>query len=186
MVHMERMISRAIDAAPERAVASQGLGSGDAAPVDAIMGQIRTALGELRCVGSERLAKRGVSMTTMHLLSMLQHHGTLSMSRLADLLDVSLSNATGLVDRMEERGLVERVRDDEDRRLVLVRCSGGGTELLSDTQLLKDEWLRKVLLSLEPGQLRCVQDALQYVRAAVSAVGTDPDTASNWHAHTTN
>jgi DNA-binding MarR family transcriptional regulator len=150
------------------------------------MAEIRKALEELRCVGSERLAKRGVSITTIHLLSMLQHHGTVSMSRLAELLDVSLSNATGLIDRMEERGLVERVRDDEDRRLVLVRCTAGGAELLTDTQLLKEEWLRKVLLSLEPGQLGCVQDALRYVRTAVSAVGADPDTASHWHAHTPN
>ena len=43
------------------------------------------------------------------------------MSRLAELLDVSLSNATGIVDRMEERGLVERVRVPDDRRVVLVR-----------------------------------------------------------------
>ena len=62
-----------------------------------------------------------MSMTHMHVMWLLQHHGDLSMSRLAELLDVSLSNATGIVDRMEERGLVERVRVPDDRRVVLVR-----------------------------------------------------------------
>ena len=40
------------------------------------------------------------------------------MSRLADVAGVSLSNATGLVDRMEERGYIERTRVPEDRRIV--------------------------------------------------------------------
>ena len=69
-------------------------------------------------MGGDRMRQGRVSMTHLHILSMLDHHGELPMSRLADLLDVSLSNATGLIDRMEERGLVERVRDPDDRRVV--------------------------------------------------------------------
>ena len=65
------------------------------AQIDAILGELRVCLGELRCVGSERMVKQGVSMTHLHVLSLLDHHGELTMSRLADLLDVSLSNATG-------------------------------------------------------------------------------------------
>ena len=49
---------------------------------------------------------------------MLQHHGPQTMTRLADMLDVSLSNATGIVDRLEDRGFVERVRVKDDRRIV--------------------------------------------------------------------
>ena len=50
-----------------------------------------------RCAGTGRLVKAGVSMTHMHVMWLLQHHGDLSMSRLAELLDVSFSNATGIV-----------------------------------------------------------------------------------------
>ena len=52
----------------------------------------------------------GISMTQIHVLTLLEHHGEMPMSRLADMLDVSFSNATGLIDRMEENGFVERVR----------------------------------------------------------------------------
>ena len=55
----------------------------------------------------------------------------MTMSRLAELLDVSLPNVTGIVDRMEERGLVERGRDADDRRLVTVsvdRCGRATVE----------------------------------------------------------
>src|SRR5690349_17062831 len=90
----------------------------DAALIASIMKELRAGLGELRCVSSEGFVKQGVSMTHLHLLSMLDRHGPVPMSRLADLLDISVSNATGLVDRLEERGWVERVRDREDRRVV--------------------------------------------------------------------
>ena len=83
-----------------------------------------------RCAGTGRLVKAGVSMTHMHVMWLLQHHGDLHMGQLAEFLDVSMSNATGIVDRMEERGLVERVRVPDDRRVVQVRPAPAGLQAL--------------------------------------------------------
>ena len=41
-----------------------------------------------RCAGTARLVKAGVSMTHMHVMWLLQHHGDLPMSRMAEFLDV--------------------------------------------------------------------------------------------------
>lgn len=151
--------------------------------IDAIIAEFRGALGELRCVGSERMVKEGVSTTNLHVLSILGHHGTLTMSRLAELLDVSLSNATGLVDRMEERGWVGRERDREDRRVVIVRLAEGGRRKLSDIQLVKEDLIEKVLLRLDPEVLHCVRLALRALREAALDVAADPSLASHWHVH---
>ena len=70
-------------------------------------------------------------MTHLHVMWRLEEPGELTMSRLAEFLDVSLSNATGLVDRIEERGLVERSRVPDDRRVVLVRLTGGRAQRAS-------------------------------------------------------
>jgi len=64
----------------------------------------------LKCASSERVLRLGISMAQLHILYTLQRTGEMPMSRLAELLNVSLSNATGLIDRIEERGLVERTR----------------------------------------------------------------------------
>src|SRR3954452_11998897 len=77
---------------------------------EAIVDELHQMIGSLRCAGTGRMVKAGISMTHLHILWVLEHHGALPMGRLADLLDVSLSNASGLIDRMEERGLVERFR----------------------------------------------------------------------------
>ena len=66
----------------------------------AIAADLHAALGELKCLGSERLVRLGISMTQLHVMHVLDRHGELPMSRLADMLDVSMSAATGLVDRI--------------------------------------------------------------------------------------
>jgi hypothetical protein len=77
--------------------------------IDGVVDELHAMIGSLRCAGTGRMVKAGISMTHLHILWVLEHHGDMPMSRLADLLDVSVSNATGLIDRMEERGLVERI-----------------------------------------------------------------------------
>jgi DNA-binding MarR family transcriptional regulator len=93
----------------------------------------------------------------------------MAMSRLAEMLDVSLSNATGLIDRMEERGLVERVRDREDRRVVVVRPAGRGREALDEVQLMRDDLLRRVLARLDRDAIVGLAEAMADVRDAVVA-----------------
>jgi DNA-binding MarR family transcriptional regulator len=152
--------------------------------VETIVGQFRASLGELRCVASERLVRHGVSMSHLHVMTMLERHGDLPMSRIAELLDVSDSNATGLIDRMEERGFVERVRHPDDRRVVLVRVSDHGRQILTDVEGLRDELLRRVLARLDDAQLRRLAAAVSDVQGAlVKAASEDPTAFSHSHSH---
>ncbi|HXK03214.1 MAG TPA: MarR family transcriptional regulator [Verrucomicrobiae bacterium] len=53
-------------------------------------------------------------------------------------------SAVGLVDRLEERGLVERTRQGTDRREVHLRLTGRGEQLLSDLSQAHYSELRKL------------------------------------------
>jgi DNA-binding MarR family transcriptional regulator len=142
--------------------------------IDAIVGELHRMIGSLRCAGTGRMVKAGISMTHLHILWVLEHHGELTMSRLADMLDVSVSNATGLIDRMEERGLVERVRVPDDRRVVIVRASADGARIRDEIEALKQDRMRSILGRLEPDQLTRVLAALgDLQRAVVEEIGTD-------------
>jgi DNA-binding MarR family transcriptional regulator len=153
--------------------------------VERIMDEFHVAMRELRCAGTERLVKAGVSMTHLHIMGLLSRHGETSMSRIADLLDVSLSNATGLIDRMAERGLVERVRVDEDRRVVLVRLSERGQAQLDELEILRRDLLQKILGRLHPAQLKRLSKSLTDVHEAItSLVATDgPEVLGTAHEH---
>jgi len=137
--------------------------------VQGIVDGFHDIIGGFRCAGTGRLVKLGVSMTHMHVLWMLQHHGDLPMSRVADLLDVSFSNATGLIDRMEERGLVERVRVPDDRRVVLVRISSGGAQALDEIEAVKQDRLQALLGRLDGAQLARLAQSFDDVRGAIAA-----------------
>ena len=139
----------------------------DQTPKERIASGIHDMIAGFRCAGTGRLVKAGVSMTHMHVMWLLQHHGELPMSRMAELLDVSFSNATGIVDRMEERGLVERVRVAGDRRVVLVRIGERGRQALEETEAVKQDRLQAILGHLDKTQLNRVATALDDIRGAV-------------------
>lgn len=168
MVHVMRTIEEPTPYGPETTYPTA-----EDALKDRIIANFRETMMALKCIGSERMVKLGVSMTQAHVLSMLQRHGDVPMSRLADLIDVSLSNATGLIDRMEERGYVERVRVPDDRRVVIVRMTDTGRRLMDDMELLRENTFRQVLDRLAPDQLTGVDQATADLRDAINGE-TDP------------
>jgi DNA-binding MarR family transcriptional regulator len=155
----------------------------DDASVEGIVSGIHDMIVGFRCAGTARLVKSGVSMTHMHVMWLLQHHGALSVSRLAELLDVSFSNATGIIDRMEERELVERVRVPDDRRVVLVRIAPKGLDAIEQTEALKHDRLAAILGHLNSAQVARVATALTDIRGAVAAEFGDDYLSGHDHLH---
>jgi DNA-binding MarR family transcriptional regulator len=142
-----------------------------------IIADFRATMTRIKCASSERLLRLGISMAQLNILYTLQRSGDMTMSRLADGLNVSDSNATGLIDRMEERGFVERTRVPEDRRIVMVRLTDTGRRLLDEVDALSDELLRSTLARVKPSQLAGIASAVAELRAAVESAtsGTYPD-----------
>lgn len=151
--------------------------------INRITDELYVMIGSLRCAGTGRMVKAGISMTHLHILWVLEHHGDLTMSRLADLLDVSLSNATGLVDRMEERGLVERVRVPDDRRVVLVRASADGARIRDEIEALKHDRIRSILGRLPAERLERVLGAITDLREVVDDDLGPDHLADHVHSH---
>ncbi len=156
----------------------------DQTTIASIAAGLHDMIAGIRCAGTGRLVKSGVSMTHMHVLWLLEHHGDLHMGHLADFLGVSMSNATGIVDRMEERGLVERERVADDRRVVEVHLTDGGREALETIEALRQDRLHGILSHLDTGELERVAAALGDIRAAVAAeLGPDVGVAHNHPPH---
>jgi DNA-binding MarR family transcriptional regulator len=147
-----------------------------------VVADLRASFGEVKCIGSERLVRLGISMTQLHVLNLLDRHGEMAMSRLADMLDVSMSAATGLVDRIEERGYVERIRVPSDRRVVLARITDAGRQLLDDIDSVQTEILDRILDGLDETQLTRLAAAMVDLRTAVDAIVTD-HASGGYHTH---
>lgn len=158
-------MTRTIDTEPQPTVTVAA-----ADPTSAIITDFRATMSQLKCASSERLLRLGVSMAQLHIMFTLQRSGEMTMSHLADVLNVSLSNATGLIDRLEERGYLERHRVPTDRRVVLVEVTPAGQAMLEEVDALSDNLMRSVLERLPMSQLRGVAHAISALREAVDAV----------------
>lgn len=141
-----------------------------------IIADFRSAITTLKAISNERVLRLGLSMAQLNILYTLKRWGEMPMSRLAEMLNVSLSNATGLIDRIEERGLVERSRVPEDRRIVMIRVTPAGEQMLGELDILSDELLRSVLGRLSPIECAAVATAFGSIRDALTdAAGGLPD-----------
>ena len=79
---------------------------------------------------SRELAPGGVSFAQFFLLDALVTAETLTMSEIAARMGNTTAAATGLVDRLENLGHVERAHATDDRRKVRVRATATGQALV--------------------------------------------------------
>lgn len=118
-------------------------------------------------VGMFRGWHRGaLSLIHLNVLAVLEAQGPLSMGQLADGLDVSDASATGIIERMERRGLVERRHATDDRRLVQVHLLEAGSSVFSDLQAHRREHLHRLLQELSDAELAGFLAGLRAMRAA--------------------
>ena len=75
------------------------------------------------------LGELGLSPVQAQALRLLAPGGTVAMRDLASALACDASNVTGIVDRLESRGIVERRSATDDRRVKVLVLTPAGTEL---------------------------------------------------------
>lgn len=72
----------------------------------------------------------GVTGSQFFVLKRIREYGRMTVSAAAEEIGVSLSAVTALVDRLVKAGLVTRSRDEDDRRLVWLKVTPQGEEVL--------------------------------------------------------
>ncbi|MEZ5287750.1 MAG: MarR family transcriptional regulator [Vicinamibacterales bacterium] len=84
-------------------------------------GQLPALAGELK-----------LSPVQCHVLHLMEPEQPIPMGRLAETLACDASNVTGLVDRLESRGLVARRPSDADRRVKVLVLTPAGSRLRAE------------------------------------------------------
>ncbi len=110
--------------------------------------------------------EQGLSVAQLDVLRRLHHHGPIPMRRLAEQMNCEASNLTGLVDRLEIRGLVERRPDPADRRIRLLALTPEGEAVSHQGWVAMTR--RCPLTRLSPERRRLLSELLR------EALGTPP------------
>jgi MarR family 2-MHQ and catechol resistance regulon transcriptional repressor len=74
---------------------------------------------------------------------------------------LSQPSITGVVDKLEERGLVERVRSKEDRREVLIAITEKGDDTYAKGMELHRQFVNKAFAALDEGEVEELMSVLK-------------------------
>lgn len=121
-------------------------------------------------ISSRDLAHRhNLTAAQLLCLRLLKDHDALSAGMLANALSLSPQTATGLIDRLEARGLVCRVRSTNDRRCVLISLSKAGLATIEAAgPMLQDRFVER-FDALAAQRRRTLRHALEAIVALLEA-----------------
>lgn len=109
------------------------------------------------------LQEFGVSGPQLWALRTVHGSGEITVGGLADGMYLHISTVSGIVDRLQERGLVTRVRSDHDRRVVRLRLTPRGRALLRRAPEPPRSRVPAALQRLETRKLRTVREGTRQI-----------------------
>jgi DNA-binding MarR family transcriptional regulator len=80
-----------------------------------------------------------ISSAQLNCLLSLYENGPLPPSQIAKLIMINSSTVTGIIDRLEQKGLVKRLRISDDRRIITVELTKSG-KLLAENAPPPIQW----------------------------------------------
>ena len=132
----------------------------------------------LRRAFDRRAAALGVTRAQWRVLARLGREDGLRQVDLAEALDVEPITLCRMVDRLSDAGLVERRRDEEDRRAWRIHLTPAAGPLTEQLRALGADFLGEALDGVSKAELALVMDIMKRVRATVAGNAANSRRAS--------
>ncbi|MGH2871446.1 MAG: MarR family winged helix-turn-helix transcriptional regulator, partial [Solirubrobacteraceae bacterium] len=108
----------------------------------------------------------GIRARTFALLAFLSHVGPISQQALGQYGGIDASTMVALIDGLEALGVIERRRDQRDRRAYLLHLTAAGRRVLETGGRLTTDVERELLAPLKPADQRRLVELLKTVAGA--------------------
>jgi len=123
----------------------------------------------------KNLLRLDLNVAELRILRVLREQGSSPMNRFCAATMLSQPSITGVVDKLEERGLVERVRSREDRREVLIAITAKGNQTYLEGMDLHRQFVEKAFSGLEDDEAQSLVSLLKKLADASDAVVKAPE-----------
>ena len=132
---------------------------------EAFLGLLRTAA-VLDHANDESLRQYGITGTQFNVLRILRGAGEAGLCGrdVGERMITKVPDVPRLLERLEKAGLINRVRDEKDRRHVTARISAKGLELVEEILSRGDSNVEKRFSMLSEEQLKVLIEAMDTIR----------------------
>lgn len=103
------------------------------------------------------------------ILREIQQHKRLSLGVLAKAASLSNATVTGIVDRLEARNLVRRIRNETDRRQIFIEITAAGVEVLQTAPPVLQESFIRGMQKLQKWEQEQILSSLKSVASIMNA-----------------
>jgi MarR family transcriptional regulator, organic hydroperoxide resistance regulator len=110
-----------------------------------------------------------ITMAQLKCLFFISNQGSTNSRKLAEALRVTPTNITGIIDRLVKHGLVSRVGNVQDRRVLTLRATNKGEALVAKLRERKRSRFSKVLACMGVDELMVLHCGLTSLVRAIEA-----------------
>lgn len=103
---------------------------------------------------------KNISINDMHILEAVGIQEPKNMSTVARTLSVTVGTLTIAINNLVKKGYVERIRSQEDRRVVLISLSEKGVKAYKHHRAFHDKMVLSVLKDLDSEETKALTNAL--------------------------
>lgn len=124
----------------------------DWTPCQSALSQLFRTHHKLHRTLQTRVDQHGVTLAQFELMMRLREAPGLTQQEVAERLDVTKGNVVGLIDRLAERGFVERRADADDRRLNCLFLTDAGERVCEESCLAHANTCERILDTLSDAE----------------------------------
>lgn len=110
-------------------------------------------------------------------LLFLYRYKTANMTEISEYINAPLNTTTGVVGRLEKKSMVDRVRSDEDRRIVQIVLTDKAKEFINSEKEIIEYYFRKLYDSLTDEEKNAAFSIFRKVADVLHRGMDDKDTA---------
>lgn len=142
--------------------------------VESIVNNIRRVFQAFNDYSKRANMATGLTGPQLWAIKMISEHGPLRVSDLAGRMFVRPGTVVGIIDRLEKKGLVTRVRSQLDRREVMIELAVKGMELVADAPGVIQGDLVRGLETLPEEELRAIDASMDRLVGILGAQQLKP------------
>ncbi len=116
---------------------------------------------------NDKLAPLGITFLSYRTLRYLVRQGPKTMSAISDFLLVTQGRITGIIDELESRSLVLRIRSNEDRRIINLEITDEGKSLEQKARVIYESYINSIFSRIDRENRECILNGIKHLSSVL-------------------